>query len=119
MDGGYLVNAALGVAAVVDTLRASVPLQTVVGKVSPCLAPQEGVALVVQACKVNLVSFVSATWQADTLAVFIKVIFLFGLYRPRAAPVKGAHSQHDMTMGVAAVGVVDGIITRNFLLPTK
>ena len=54
--------------------------------------------------------FVSATWQADTLAVFVKVIFLFGLCRPRAALVKGAHGKHDVTMGVAAVGVVNGII---------
>ena len=46
-----------------------------------------------------------ATWQADTLAVFVKVIFLFGLRRPRAALVKGAHGKHNMTMGVAAVGV--------------
>ena len=110
VDGGYLVNAALGVAAVVDTLRASVPLQKVVGIVSPRLAPQEGVVLVVPACKVNLVGFVSAAWQADTLAVFVKVIFLFGFRCPRAALVKGAHSQHDMTMGIAAVGVVNGII---------
>jgi len=110
VDGGDFINAALGVAAVVDTLRASVPLQKVVGKVSPCLAPQEGVVLVVPACKVNLVGFVSATWQADTLAVFVKVIFLFGLRRPRAALVKGAHGKHDMTMGVAAVGVVDNKI---------
>ena len=107
VDGGYLVNAALGVAAVVDTLRASVPLQKVVGIVSPCLAPQEGVVLVVPACKVNFVRLVSAAWQADTLAVFVKVIFLFGLRRPRAALVKGAHGKHDMTMGVAAVGVVN------------
>ena len=35
VDSGYFVYAALGVAAVVDTLRASVPLQKVVGKVSP------------------------------------------------------------------------------------
>ena len=35
VDGGYLVYATLGVAAVVDALRASVPLQKVVGKVSP------------------------------------------------------------------------------------
>ena len=110
VDGGYLVNAALGVAAVVDTLRASVPLQKVVGKVSPCLAPQEGVVLVVPACKVNFVRLVSAAWQADTLAVFVKVIFLFGFRCPRAALVKGAHSQHDMTMGIAAVGVVNGKI---------
>ena len=110
VDGRQLVNAALGVAAMVDTLRASVPLQKVVGKVSPCLAPQEGVVLVVPACKVNLVGFVSATWQADTLAVFVKVIFLFGLRRPRAALVKGAHGKHNMTMGVAAVGVVDNKI---------
>ena len=92
------------------TLRASVPLQKVVGKVSPCLAPQEGVVLVVPACEVNFVGFVSAAWQADTLAVFVKVIFLFGLRRPRAALVKGAHSQHDMTMGIAAVGVMDSKI---------
>jgi hypothetical protein len=110
VDGGYLVYAALGVAAVVDALRASVPLQKVVGKVSPCLAPQEGVVLVVPACKVNLVRLISAAWQADTLAVFIKVIFLFGFRCPCAALVKWSHSQHDMTMGVAAVGVVNGII---------
>ena len=54
------------------------------------------------------ISFVSATWQADTLAVFVKVIFLFGFRCPCAALVKGAHSQHDMTMGIAAVGVVNG-----------
>jgi len=110
VDGGYLVNAALGVAAVVDTLRASVSLQKVVGIVSPRLAPQKGVVLVVPACKVNFVRLVSAAWQADTLTVFIKVIFLFGFRRPRAAPVKGAHSQHDMTMGIAAVSVVDSKI---------
>lgn len=110
MDGGYLVNAALGVAAVVDTLRASVPLQKVVGKVSPCLAPQEGVVFVVPACEVNLVRLISAAWQVDTLAVFVKVIFLFGFRRPCSALVKGAHSQHDMTMGIAAVGVVNGVI---------
>ena len=110
VDGGYLVYAALGVAAVVDTLRASVPLQKVVGKVSPCLAPQEGVVLVVPACKVNFVRLVSAAWQADTLAVFVKVIFLFGFRRPCAALVKGSHGKHNMTMGVAAVGVVNGII---------
>ena len=110
VDGGYLVNAALGVAAVVDTLRASVSLQKVVGKVSPRLAPQEGVVLVVPACKVNFVRLVSAAWQADTLTVFIKVIFLFGFRRPCSALVKWSHSQHDMTMGVAAVGVVNGKI---------
>ena len=110
VDGGYLVNAALGVAAVVDTLRASVPLQKVVGKVSPYLAPQEGVVLVVPACEVNLVRLISAAWQADTLAVFVKVIFLFGFRRPCSALVKGAHGKHDVTMGVAAVGVVNGII---------
>ncbi len=54
VDGGQLVNSSLGVAAVVDALRASVPLQKVVGIVSPRLAPQEGVVLVVPACKVNL-----------------------------------------------------------------
>ena len=110
MDGRYFVNAALGVAAVVDTLRASVSLQKVVGIVSPCLAPQEGVVLVVPACKVNFVRLVSATWQADTLAVFVKVIFLFGFRRPCSALVKGAHGKHNMTMGVAAVGVVDNKI---------
>ena len=102
--------AALGVAAVVDTLRASVPLQKVVGIVSPRLAPQEGVVLVVPACKVNFVRLVSAAWQADTLAVLVKVIFLFGLRCPCAALVKGAHGKHDMTMGVAAVGVMDSKI---------
>ena len=110
VDGRQFVNSSLGVAAVVDTLRASVPLQKVVGIVSPCLAPQEGVVLVVPACKVNFVVFVSAAWQADTLAVFVKVIFLFGFRRPRAALVKGAHGKHNMTMGVAAVGVVDSKI---------
>ena len=110
VDGGEFLNAALGVTAVVDTLRASVPLQKVVGIVSPCLAPQEGVVLVVPACKVNFVCLVSAAWQADTLAVFVKVIFLFGLRRPCAALVKGTHGKHNMTMGVAAVGVVNGII---------
>ena len=110
VDGGYFVYAALGVAAVVDTLRASVSLQKVVGKVSPRLAPQEGVVLVVPACKVNFVCLVSAAWQADTLTVFIKVIFLFGFRRPCSALVKWSHSQHDMTMGVAAVGVVNGKI---------
>jgi len=110
VDGRQFVNSSLGVAAVVDTLRASVPLQKVVGNVSPCLAPQEGVVLVVPACKVNLVGFVSAAWQTDTLTVFIKVIFLFGFRRPRAALVKGAHGKHNMTMGVAAVGVVDSKI---------
>ena len=53
---------------------------------------------------------VSAAWQANTLAVFVKVIFLFGLRRPCAALVKGAHGKHDMTMGVAAAGVVNGKI---------
>ena len=53
---------------------------------------------------------VSAAWQVDTLAVFVKVIFLFGFRRPCSALVKGAHSQHDMTMGIAAVGVVNGVI---------
>ena len=110
VDGGEFLNTALCMAAVVDALRASVSLQKVVGKVSPCLAPQEGVVLVVPACKVNFVRLVSAAWQADTLAVFVKVIFLFGLRRPCAAPVKGAHGQHNMTMGIAAVGVVNGII---------
>jgi len=95
---------------VVDTLRASVPLQKVVGKVSPCLAPQEGVALVVPAGQVNFVRLVSAAWQADTLTVLVKVIFLFGLRCPCAALVKGAHGKHDMTMVVAAVGVMDSKI---------
>ena len=53
---------------------------------------------------------ISAAWQAYALAVFVKVIFLFGLCRPCAALVKGAHGKHDMTMGVAAVGVVNGKI---------
>ena len=110
VDGGYLVYTALGVAAVVDTLRASVPLQKVVGIVSPCLAPQEGIVLVVPACKVNFVRLVSAAWQADTLAVFVKVIFLFGFRCPCSALVKGAHGKHNMTMGIAFVGVVNGII---------
>ena len=110
VDGGYLVNAALVVAAVVDALRASVPLQKVVGIVSPRLAPQEGVVLVVPACKVNFARLISATWQADALTVFIKVIFLFGFRRPCSALVKWSHSQHDMTMGVALVGVVDNKI---------
>ncbi len=93
------------------SIRSGLPLaQIVVGKVSPRLAPQEGVALVVPAGKVNFVRFVSAAWQADALAVFVKVIFLFGLRRPCAALVKGAHSQHDMTMGIAVAGVVNGII---------
>ena len=51
---------------------------------------------------------ISAAWQAYALAVFVKVIFLFGLRRPCAALVKGAHGKHDMTMGVAAVSVVNG-----------
>ena len=108
VDGGYLVNAALGVAAVVDTLRASVPLQKVVGKVSPRLAPQKGVAFIVPACKVNFVGLVSAAWQSYALPVLVKVILLFGLRRPCAALIKGAHGKHDMTMGVAAVCVVNG-----------
>ena len=33
----------------------------------------------------NLVGFVSATWQADTLAVLVNVIFLFGFRCPCAA----------------------------------
>src|SRR5699024_5802004 len=90
--------------------RASVPLQKVVGKVSPCLSPQEGVALVVPAGQVNFVGLVSATWQADTLAFLVKVIFLSGLRRPCAALVKGAHGKHDVTMGIALAGVVNGII---------
>ena len=44
------------------------------------------------------------------LAVFVKVIFLFGLRRPCAALVKGAHGKHDVTMGIALAGVVNGII---------
>ena len=51
--------------------------QLVGGKVSPCLSPQEGVALVVPAGQVNFVGLVSAAWQADTLAVFIKVCLLY------------------------------------------
>ena len=81
------------------------PLQKVVGKVSPCLAPQEGVVLVVPACKVNFVGFVSAAGQANTLAVFVKVIFLFGLRRPCAALVKWSHGQHDMTMGLSLIHI--------------
>ena len=53
---------------------------------------------------------ISAAWQADTLAVFVKVIFLFGFRCPCAALVKWSHGQHDMTMGVAVVGVVNGKI---------
>ena len=53
---------------------------------------------------------VSAIRQAYALPVFIKVIFLFRLRRPRAALVKWSHGQHDMTMGVAAVGVMDSKI---------
>ena len=86
---GYLVYTALGVAAVVDALWASVPLQKVVGIVSPCLAPQEGVVLVVPACKVNFVRLVSAACKPYALAVFVKVIFLFGFRRPCSALVKG------------------------------
>src|SRR5699024_9745707 len=78
--------------------------------ICPCLTPQEGVALVVPAGQVNFVRLVSAAWQADTLAVFIKVIFLLGLCRPCAALVKGAHGKHDVTMGIALAGVVNGII---------
>ena len=67
-------------------------------------------AFVVPAGQVNFVRLVSAAWQADTLAVFIKVIFLLGLCRPCAALVKGAHGKHDVTMGIALAGVVNGII---------
>ena len=60
-----------------------------------------------QNTSINFVRLVSAAWQADTLAVFVKVIFLFRLRRPRAALVKWSHGQHDMTMGVAAACVMD------------
>ena len=40
------------------------------------------------------------------LAVLVKVIFLFGLRRPCAALVKGAHGKHDMTMGISVALVV-------------
>ena len=63
------VYAARGVAAVVEALRASVPLQKVVGIVSPCLAPQEGVVLVVPACKVNFVRLVSCLLYTSFCAV--------------------------------------------------
>ena len=106
MDGGYLVNAALGVAAVVDTLRTSDGFQKLVGNVRPRLAPQKGVALIVPASKVYFVRLVSAAWQAYALAAFVKVIFLFGFRRPYAALIKGAHGKHDMTMGISVALVV-------------
>jgi len=60
------------------------------------------------------VGFVSAAWQADTLAVFIKVIFLFGFRCPCAALVQWSHGKHNMTMGIALVGVVDNKIHTHF-----
>ena len=50
---------------------------------------------------------VSAAWQADTLAVLVKVIFLFGFGKPLAALVHRAHGQEDMGMRIAAACVMD------------
>ena len=47
--------------------------------------------------------------------VLVKVIFLFGLRRPCAALVKGAHGKHDVTMGVAACRCREWRNQRTFL----
>ena len=41
----------------------------------------------------HFVRLVSAAWQADTLAVFIKVIFLFGTLPPMPRARQGAHGK--------------------------
>ena len=108
MDGRDLVYPLPFIAAVVDTLRAVVSLQIGIGKVSPCRPPNFRIFLVVPVHKVNLAGLVSAAWQLHTLALFIKHIFLFGFRRPCAALVKGAHSQEDMGVRVAAACVMYG-----------
>ena len=54
VDGGQLVHTARGVTAVVDALRAVVPFQKLIGKVSPHLAPDLSVLLTIPVHKVNL-----------------------------------------------------------------
>ena len=103
MDGGYLVYAALGVAAVVDTLRASVPLQKVVGKVSPCLAPQEGVALVVPACKVNFVGLDVYKRQGEDSG-YNKGSDVFERMRVRARNGCGLVFRHKNSLRIEMIG---------------
>ena len=95
------------IAAVVNALRAVVPFQKLIGKVSPHFAPDLGVLLTVPVHKINLAGFVSAAGQADSLAVFVQHIFLFGLWKPLAPFVHRAHGEKNMGVRFAAAGIVN------------
>ena len=106
MNGGDLIDPLPLIAAVVDALRAVVLFQKLIGKVSPHLAPDLGVLLTVPVHKVNLAGFVSAAGQADSLAVFVQHIFLFGFRKPLAPFVHWAHGEKNMSVWVAAACVM-------------
>ena len=110
VDGGYLVYAALGVAAVVDTLRASVPLKKSLVKSAHALRHKRVLPLSFQPVRSTLCVLYLPLGKRIRSPFSSRSYSFFGLRCPCAALVKGAHGKHDMTMGVAAVGVMDSKI---------
>ena len=107
MNGGDLIDPLPLIAAVVDALRAVIPFQKLIGKVSPRLAPDLGVLLTIPVHKVNLSCLKISAGKPDSLAAFVQHIFLFGLRKPLAPFVHWAHGEKNMGVRIAAACVVN------------
>ena len=108
MDGGDLVYPLPFITAVVDTLRVSVLLQNLIADFRPRRPPFLGFGLLVPVGSGNRPALVLPLFRViDFLSLRVKNVLFFLLRAPRAALFNGAHSQHDMGVGVAAACIVD------------
>ena len=107
----------------VNTFRSASRFQIAVGDGFPAMPPDLGVLLVVPVHRVFLVTFPVARRELDALAVFVKVVYLSGFWKPLAVRVHCPERQQNVGVWVSISLVVDGKVGNhpfgNKLLLTK
>ena len=123
MNGRYLLDALPLKGAQVNTFRSASRFQIAVGDGFPAMPPDLSVLLVVPVHGVFLMALPVAGGEPDALAVFIKVVYLSGFWKPLAVFVHCPECQQNVGVWVSIALVVDGKVSDhpfgNKLLLTK
>lgn len=107
VDGGNFFNTLPFVTAVVDTLRSASGFQRMIGVSGPCRPPLLGVLPFVPIGGILPMIFPTALTVRDAVAIAVQVVSLPALRPPFSIRPQGPDRQHDMSMGVPIVFVME------------
>ena len=110
VNGGHLLDALPGVAAVVDALRQLLLFQRPIRILGPRRPPRFGLARIIPVGGIDSVAFETSAGEPDAPAASVEVVFLPAFRAPFAVLFQRAESKHDMGVRVAVALVVDGKI---------